>query len=198
MVAVSFIVDMTINAITLVSTILYIHIEIVLYILMRRGEKERMSTYFFLVFYCGFVNILVIFNQVFFRLLPNLLWQQFFYSLGSAGSRTTFMMSFGSEMFVILCEGFIAISRYLTFAHPDSNRNYWNLKRIRHYLIGIFLNLVIRIMNFLSFAVGGYDVIPISVFVILTKIGIAYGEGFGFYGIGLWHTVDTARSISSD
>ncbi|EYC03172.1 hypothetical protein Y032_0095g2800 [Ancylostoma ceylanicum] len=250
MVAVTLVLDMTINAITLLSTILYVYIEIVLFILMKKGDKERMSTYFFLVFYCGLVNILVIFTQVFFRILPNLLWQRFFYSLGSMGARACFMISFGSEMFVILCESFIAISRYLTFAHPDSNRNYWNMRRIRNFLIassfetninrlgagvtfnfkvnnlqwvgtsivaplvaatvscilctycyykvatiikasitglsrgvvlkmclssliicfGIFLNLVIRVMNFLSFITGGYDVIPIQVFIFLTKI----------------------------
>ncbi|RCN27293.1 hypothetical protein ANCCAN_26974 [Ancylostoma caninum] len=88
-------------------------------------------------FNTGFVSLLVIANQVFFQLLPTLIWKPFFYSLDSMGARIHFMVSFGTEMFIILCEAFIAISRYLTFTSKDVANNYWNIPRVRVWLFGI-------------------------------------------------------------
>lgn len=51
---------------------------------------------------------------------------------------TYFTVNLGLKMFVILCEEFIAISRYLTFAHHKTSQSYWNLERIHNCLIGIF------------------------------------------------------------
>ncbi|VDP27951.1 unnamed protein product [Heligmosomoides polygyrus] len=137
MVTASFLIDVVLNIFTIVSGILYIYCEIILLYLVRKGDKERLSSYFYLVFYCGLVNITIIVNQTFFRLLPALIWVDFFYSLGTAGATVFFCLSFGCELFVIMCEAFIAISRYLTFSSNDTTHSYWNLKRLQKFLLGI-------------------------------------------------------------
>ncbi|VDP56947.1 unnamed protein product [Heligmosomoides polygyrus] len=137
MVTASFLVDMVLNIFTIVTGILYIYCEIVLLYLMRNGDKERLSSYFYLVFYSGVVNIVMIANQIFFRLLPALIWVDFFYSLGSAGATVYFSVGFGCELFLILCEAFIAISRYLAFSSNHASNSFWNLKRLQKFLHGI-------------------------------------------------------------
>ncbi|CAJ0608431.1 unnamed protein product [Cylicocyclus nassatus] len=83
----------------------------------------------------GYVDILVIANLIFFQVLPQIGWRGFFYSLGSAGARFYYMVIFASEIFIVLCEVFIAISRYLTFIRSDLN--YWNTDRIHYWLLAI-------------------------------------------------------------
>ncbi|EYC07610.1 hypothetical protein Y032_0069g313 [Ancylostoma ceylanicum] len=129
--------DALMQAFMFMTVLLYIRCQIALYVLIKRGPREKMATYFYLVYFCGFVSLLVIANQVFFQLLPTLIWKPFFYNLGSAGARIHFMVSFGTEMFIVLSEAFIAISRYLTFTSKDLARNYWNIPRVRVWLLGI-------------------------------------------------------------
>lgn len=76
-------------------------------------------------------------NQIFFRLLPALIWVDFFYSLGSAGATVYFSVGFGCELFLILCEAFIAISRYLAFSSNHASHSFWSLKRLQKFLHGI-------------------------------------------------------------
>ncbi|WKX93133.1 hypothetical protein Q1695_010847 [Nippostrongylus brasiliensis] len=131
--------DILLNTLTYISAVLYIYCEIVLYLLMRENRKKELSAYFHLVFYCGLVHLLSISNQTFFRLLPAFVWQTFFISLGEAGAKIHFMLNYGTEVFVILCEAFIAISRYLTFSSNDVKEVHWNLNRIRKALLIILI-----------------------------------------------------------
>ncbi|CAJ0608422.1 unnamed protein product [Cylicocyclus nassatus] len=105
--------------------------------MIRRGAKDKLTSYLYILYFCGFVNILAILDLVFFQVLPNLVWREFFYSLGSAGARIYYMILFGCEIFILLCEAFIAVSRYLTFIRSDLTSNYWNTDRIKYWLLAI-------------------------------------------------------------
>lgn len=137
MVAIEFILDNVLNAFVLVTVVLYIHCQFVLYSMLRRRSREKLSSYLFIVFFAGFINLAVIANQVFFQLLPSLVWPQFFYSLGSAGARFTYMLNFGCEIFIIAREAFVAISRYQAFIRNDMSKSYWSLDRVRIWLLAI-------------------------------------------------------------
>lgn len=41
------------DAFMLVTVVLYIQCQIVLYWMIKRGSKEKLATYFYLVYFCG-------------------------------------------------------------------------------------------------------------------------------------------------
>ncbi|CAJ0608430.1 unnamed protein product [Cylicocyclus nassatus] len=157
-------------------------------------------------------------------MLPSLIWQPFFYNLGPTGARIYFMLAFGCELLVIICEAYIAATRYLTFIRSSLSTNYWEIRKINQWLLvmvvisaayasvyflsdfvtsldaektsarflfskssldwvtvsifvpfivatGAFLSLLVRIANHISYRAGGYDLIPYTVYFLLTRVG---------------------------
>ncbi|KAK6733388.1 hypothetical protein RB195_017244 [Necator americanus] len=153
MVSCEFLVDTVMSAFTLVTAVLYIRVLIALHRIIKRAPEEKLTAYFYFLFLFGFVNLLVIANQIFFQIPQISAWQLFLHRLGAMGARTHIMIYLGTEVFIVLCVAFTAILRYLTFIHQDTACKYWNIRRVRKwtFLIAVTSSAYASIYFFCNF-----------------------------------------------